>query len=379
YCSLLLYLRAMGGFWVHGMKLLTFYQLHANILSMPEDINKITEEMLSGLDARSKDIVVRRFGLKDEKPETLESIGKEYGITRERVRQIESNAKKALSGLETLYRPIYNLLTDVFAEHGGVLAEEHAVELTRERTGQSYSSNLVHFHLDVLPHFKHATREKLFDSHWRHEQHIHERIEDIVIIARDILKKHNHPIPLDDLIAEIQSHLLEAHHLEVGREPIYAALVASKHIAPTAFNEWGLIGWAETSPRGVGDKAYAVLRRHGKPTHFRDITAMINEASFDAKQANPQTVHNELIKDSRFVLVGRGLYGLKEWGYVSGTVADVLESVLRTALTPMTREELIDEVLKQRLVKKNTILLSLQNNKRFKKTGENRYTLQQVA
>ncbi|MEX0650053.1 MAG: HTH domain-containing protein [Candidatus Andersenbacteria bacterium] len=343
---------------------------------MPQDLNQITEEMLSGLDARSKDIVVRRFGLKSDKPETLESIGKEYGITRERVRQIEANAKKVLGALENLYKPAYDLLTNIFASHGGALAEKHVVELTRENTGKPYSPNIVHFHLDVLPAFYHTTREKLFDPHWRHEQHVHERIEDIVLIARDILKKHNHPISLDSLIAEIQSHLQEMHHLQLPREPIYAALVASKNIAPTAFNEWGLIGWAETSPRGVGDKAYAVLRRHEKPAHFREITEMINDAKFDHKQANPQTVHNELIKDSRFVLVGRGLYGLKEWGYVSGTVADVLESILKQAQHPLSREELIEEVLKQRLVKKNTILLSLQNNKRFKKTGEDRYTVQ---
>jgi len=105
---------------------------------------------------------------------------------------------------------------------------------------------------------------------------------------------------------------------------------------------------------------------------------MINEANFDHKQANPQTVHNELIKDSRFVLVGRGLYGLKEWGFMAGTVADVLESILKKAQQPLSREDLIDAVLKQRLVKKNTILLSLQNSDRFEKLGKNQYGLREA-
>lgn len=342
---------------------------------MSEDLDHITKEMLDVLDDRSKDIIERRFGLKTNKPETLESIGKEYGITRERVRQIESNAKKALAALEKLYTPVYEMLTNIFAGHGGALSEEHVAELTRKYAAKPYSDTMVHFHLDVLPHFYHTTREKLFNPHWRHDLHVHEKIEDVVSIARDILKTYNHPINLETLVGEVQTHLRDEHHVEIEYDPIYAALVASKHIAPTAFGEWGLIGWAETSPRGVGDKAYAVLRRHKKPTHFRDITKMINEAGFDQKTANPQTVHNELIKDSRFVLVGRGLYGLKEWGYVSGTVADVLASILKEAQHPLTREDLIEEVLKQRLVKKNTILLSLQNNKRFKRTDEDKYTL----
>ncbi len=340
------------------------------------DLRSLTEAMLKVLDARSKDIIVRRFGLKKDRRETLESIGQEYGITRERVRQIEANARKVLAALEEIYAPARATLASIFTEHGGALAEHHVVELTQERTNQDVPSNLVHFHLHILPEFTFVSRAKLFDPHWRQEQVLHPRLEDIIIAATEILKKHNHPLALDELIGNIQTKLgvLEE---DLSRRTIYAALVASKNIGPTAFDEWGLIGWAETTPRGVGDKAYAVLRRHGKPAHFREITSLINEAGFDHKRANPQTVHNELIKDSRFVLVGRGLYGLKEWGYMSGTVADVLEAILREAEAPLTREELIDEVLKQRLVKKNTILLSLQNTSRFRKTDENRYTLRE--
>lgn len=336
------------------------------------DFDQVTESMLKVLDARSKDIIVRRYGLKADKRETLEGIGKEYGITRERVRQIESNAKKALTALDETYLAANELLAGIFADHGGLLTEEHATELITKRLGQAVSINTVSFFLEILPNFTYKSTEKLFNPHWRHEPSLNTRVEDIVAIATDILKEANHPTNLSILIEAIQQKVGSA---DVSRDVIYATLVASKNISRTAFEEWGLIGWAETSPRGVGDKAYAVLRRHGSPTHFRDITNMINEAKFDHKKANPQTVHNELIKDSRFVLVGRGLYGLKEWGFMTGTVADVLEAILRKSEQPLTREELIDRVLKQRMVKKNTILLSLQNTQRFKKTDKNRYTL----
>ena len=53
--------------------------------------------MLFGLNQRSREIIQRRFGLLNGKKETLDKIGKHYGITRERVRQIISEALKNIS------------------------------------------------------------------------------------------------------------------------------------------------------------------------------------------------------------------------------------------------------------------------------------------
>ena len=58
-------------------------------------------------------------------------------------------------------------------------------------------------------------------------------------------------------------------------------------------------------------------------------------------------------------MVGRGLYALKEFGYTKGTVAEVIESLLRKK-SPLTKQEIIEGVLKQRHVKKGTISLNLQ-------------------
>lgn len=332
---------------------------------------ELTDAALQALDERSRDIIVRRFGLGKDEKETLESIGKEYGITRERVRQIEANAKKELTLMRDLFTSIENLLTNVFKDHGGLMAEAHAVEVVNAQTNANVSPHTLHFYLTIIPHFSSNQPNALFETHWKHEESLHDQIEAIVLAAMEILKEKNAPISLPELIEQISKRL----NGNVSDSHIRAALKASKHVSPTAFGDWGLIGWAETSPRGVGDKAFAVLRRNGKPAHFRDITTMINDASFDQKKANPQTVHNELIKDGRFVLVGRGLYGLKEWGYMAGTVADVLESILAKATKPMSKQELVEEVLKQRMVKKNTILLSLQNTSRFDKVGKDLYAI----
>ena len=51
-----------------------------------------TKKLLGSLDERPRLILINRFGLESNNPRTLESIGREYGITRERVRQIEAFA-----------------------------------------------------------------------------------------------------------------------------------------------------------------------------------------------------------------------------------------------------------------------------------------------
>ena len=92
------------------------------------------------------------------------------------------------------------------------------------------------------------------------------------------------------------------------------------------------------------------------------------------KEAHVATTHNELIKDDRFVLVGRGLYALSEWGYSNGVVRDVIKTVLKDK-GALTKEDVIKEVLKQRQVKENTIYVNLQNPRYFRKDVKGRYSL----
>jgi len=54
------------------------------------------EQALARLEPRLRDVVERRFGLTGRNPQTLESIGNDLGITRERVRQLETRALKEL-------------------------------------------------------------------------------------------------------------------------------------------------------------------------------------------------------------------------------------------------------------------------------------------
>jgi hypothetical protein len=152
----------------------------------------------------------------------------------------------------------------------------------------------------------------------------------------------------------------------------------SKELGRNVFGEIGLVSWAEVKPKGVRDKAYLVLKRENKPKHFTEIAKLINSTGFSSKKANIQTVHNELIKDSRFVLVGRGMYGLSEWGYQPGTVKEVLVGILKGSQKPIARADLIAKVLDTRMVKENTILLNLQDSKVFSKREDGSYVLRKA-
>ena len=323
---------------------------------------------------RVREVLEKRFGLKNEGKETLEAIGKSYGITRERVRQIESD------GLKLLARPaVYGLAESVFAaleehlrEHGGVAKNEQLY--------QSLATEKDHPHIEFLltvgKQFQKARETEEAHGTWFADKNAKSTADKIIAGAVLGLEEKKTPVSraemLDILAAEAEKVL--------GHKPKEPALLAylgvSKLIGQNPYGEYGLVSWPTIHPKGVRDKAYIVLAKYGKPMHFREVAEAINKMAWTKKPAHHQTVHNELIKaSSRFVLVGRGLYALREWGYTPGTVADVMQSVLKDAGQPMAREEIVRQVLEKRFVKENTILLNLQNRSIFGRNAEGRYHL----
>lgn len=336
-------------------------------------VNSISE-VLKSLNSRSQDVISKRFGLKTGGVETLESIGKKYKITRERVRQIEETSLRELrKSFDSL-----NLKEQVSKIRGIVQNYDNVVRqdfLFYEFSG-SHQYNKVNaalvFLMTISSVFDFYPEDDDYFSFWtfKDPSYVNKARETVAKLIQAI-KKQGSVIPEAELVSFFNKAVQESIN---DKKIILSNLSLSKRIGKNIFGEFGLHNWTEIKPKGIKDKAYLVLKKNSKPLHFRDIASSINKYRFDSKKANVQTVHNELIKDKRFILVGRGLYALSEWGYEAGTVKDILISIIKKN-GPMEKDKVMAKTAEVRFVKPNTILLNLQDKKLFKKDEKGLYIL----
>lgn len=329
------------------------------------------------LPKRVRDVLTRRFGIHGKDRETLEAIGQRYGITRERIRQIEAaglDTLKDLVGQDALKRYV-DMLHEHVTAHGGVMEQDHLLtSFQREQLGQAQPepslSGSVLLLLSVSDKFDRRRGSQDFYPHWYvHADHVR-NMETVLKALHGHFTKNPRTLKLNEMVT-----LMAEQQLSFTPTSIETYVEVSRHMGQNPYGEFGLIHWPEVRPKGVRDKAYLVLKNHGKPLHFLEVTRLINEQGFSPRRALAQTVHNELIKDKRFVLVGRGIYGLSQWGYKPGTVRDVIVEVMKAEPGPMAREAIVQKVLKHRFVKPNTIVLNLHNRKEFVKMPDGRYRL----
>jgi len=339
------------------------------------------------LDTREQAVLKQRHGLENERI-TLEEIGKKLGVTRERVRQIAKQALKKLADKKQGYENSHLLdlrLKEILENYGGLREEESLLNDFFGMSASAKQAAYLVFFLDHLSEFSHKAPFK--KSSWQlvgAPANLHGDLEKLIYLYLD---GKDNPQTIDDIhdyldnredFSSWQQKFQAAwpgRDNHVWKNVIEAYLELSEIIAVNPFAEWGLATSPLVKPKRMGDKIYLVLKKNGKPIHFNDITGNINEYEFDHRKAYAPTVHNELILDGRFVLVGRGIYALREWGYQEGTVADVLARILNEADNPLTREELIESVLKERMVKEGTIHLALTNRSKFKRLEDGSYTI----
>lgn len=332
-------------------------------------VKVVTKKLLTAIPERSRIIIARRFGLdKDTEKMTLEAIGETYDITRERVRQIEANSIASIRKSDAFKEEakVFEELALYIKKIGGVVAEHDLLDhLSKDLSTQNH----FHFLLIIGDQFKKEKETEDFHHRWHVDAELSKKIH-------DALKKLYTNLSDEALIPETEMIKSFMDNVKDVSEDIKNAEVAkrwlriSKHIDKNPLGEWGKSGSTNVRVKGIRDYAYLAMRKHGSPVHFKEIAKLIQTVF--GKRAHEATTHNELIKDERFVLVGRGLYALAEWGYVSGVVRDVIRKVLNK-YGPMTREEIFNRVMKERYVKENTVLVNLQNSSYFKKDADGKY------
>lgn len=332
----------------------------------------VVKKLLSTLPERARQVLISRYGLgKDPAKMTLESIGDKYGITRERVRQIENAGIANIRKSKTFKEEAKSFaeIEALFESLGGIISEEDFLNYITPK--DKSLQNEVHFLLVT----GHAFNKRKEDDDFKHRWHTNEAHAKKVEEALSKLYKslsNDDLLPESEIISAFLKHLEDINENYKKEEVLKRWLSLSKKISRNPLGEWGVSHSKNINVKGIRDYAYLAIRKHGSPIHFREVAKSIS--SLFNRKAHMATTHNELIKDSRFVLVGRGLYALSEWGYINGVVKDVIAKVLEKN-GPLTKEEIISKVLKERYVKENTILVNLQNNKFFKKDKQDRYSL----
>ena len=335
------------------------------------DVDGAIEAILGAIDQeREREIVTRRFGLYDRK-ETLEQIGELLGITRERVRQLEkailirlkiAGEEGKIPAIETTEKDIVRQLSEI-----GRLAT--VADLTDELLGSKASPLArarVQFIATLAPRLTVVDENDNYKAavgiaEYGDEKKIRTQVDDVV----KAVKAHGEPLTIDQLHEKL-SYEHPSH--------VRALASVSKHLSNLK-DMWGLNKWPTVNPKNIRDKIYVILLENGKPMHFSEIADAIKDSNFSRKNVTTQAIHNELIKDKRFVLIGRGIYALDSWGFVKGTVADTIANILRKSPEPLHRDEIVKRVLKNRQVKETTILLNLQSKPQFKRVAKATYSL----
>ena len=346
------------------------------------DVKQLTKAiagLIKSLSPRNRDIVSRRFGLKSGSHETLEAIGKSYGITRERVRQIEEFSLVQLTKAAPESKDLMRALAaakDLVSREGGVIRERALFRSVTGSDKDSVANASLAFALSLDRELVRTSENDRFHAFWALDKVAKESFVERVTALAAALRAHDAVTDQAGLISVAQSAGVNGvDGAKFGERHLASLLEVSKELGRNIFGELGLAHWSQIRPKGVRDKAYLVIKKPGNAQHFTDIAKLINQAKFDAKKTNVQTVHNELIKDDRFVLVGRGMYALAEWGYKTGTVRDVLTDILKGHGKALSRAELFAKVKDVRLVKENTILLNLQDSAAFVRDTNGNYQL----
>lgn len=355
----------------------TNFTINTQLSPQQVELHSLIEHLLIVLSDKEKYIIENRFALNENKKQTLEQIGQHFGVTRERIRQIEKSALRKLerNAQNTNIKILTEFAKALLEKEGGVAKDSYFKGLLMEILPNITQEELHDLHLALVldKDIDFESNTLKYNPHWRLTSFKAAVIKDVAKVSVKTLQKNKNVMATDKLTEKVNSAL--PYHL--SEKTIKNILQVAKDCKFTESGV-GLFSWRHIHPRTLRDKIQYILQREKKPLHFTKIADQIKSASFDDKRVNVQAVHNELIRNESFVLIGRGIYALKEWGYKTGTVSDVIVDILSDG-TARTREEITKAVLEQRHVKTITIYLNLKNKPEFVRVGRDKYTLTQFA
>jgi hypothetical protein len=334
------------------------------------DSTALVKKLLAAAPERAREVLIRRFGLgTNPVRETLEAIGDRSSITRERVRQIEAAGLDAIRASKVFKEasPAFEEIARFIDSLGAIVPEDHLLAALGK---DEKSRNRFRFFLVLDATFFRERETNEFLARWHIDHSTAKAIHDALSKLYTSLSD-DEVLTEADLLDRFLEELKGVNDAYKNEEVLKRWLSLSKHIGSNPLAEWGRMSAPAIRIKGIRDYAYLAIKRHGAPMHFSEVAKTIG--SLFSKKAHIATTHNELIKDPRFVLVGRGLYALTEWGYKPGVVRDVIREALSES-GPLKKDEIISRVKRARFVKDNTILVNLNDSRYFKRMKDGRYS-----
>ncbi len=346
------------------------------------NLSEKIKQLLSDLKEKERQVLIERCGLAGSKPKTLELVGKKLFLTRERIRQIEKRAFEKMQArgvVKEQFGPILDALKDLLEKYGGVLSEHIAVI---EMSKQIEQNNMPLFAYNIkfilrAGGFLKIKKSPLVKPSWTNLKNLSRPLLDKVVLEyTNILKTRNKVTKTKDLISLFkETEIYKKNQKVLNDKLLYGLLYIGQPLIKVEDTDtWGYFSWPDINPKTIHDWTYYVVKKYGKLIHFTKIGDLVHNTA-RKKKFNVKTVHNVLIADKRFVLVGNGLYALKSWGYEPGTVLDVIKRILKKEGAPLSSHEITKRVLLERQVKPNTILVNLQNKDEFRRVKRATYTL----
>jgi hypothetical protein len=313
-----------------------------------KELKKTLEKIFSNLSEKEKNIISQRFGIGTEKEKSLEEIGKKYQISRERVRQI---IEKVIEKTKKFFDPkVLDFLFEEINSKGGIKLED---EIKSEKGKE------VIFLMYYDQRFERVKKTKSYFAFWATNKEAKEKVKKILFELEKIFEKEKKILTLKE-IAEIFKE----------KEEVLKEYLKISRVIGERDGIFGLKKWPEICPRTARDKAYLILKKIQKPLHFKELAKL-------CQIKEERTLHNALIRHDEFVLMGKGIYGLKEWGVYDGTTKDILIKILKEKGKSLSKEEILEELKKHKLVKPATIFAVL-TSKEFKKDSQGKYTIEEI-
>ncbi len=346
-------------------------------ITKSKKIEQSFNKVLLWLSEKEREVIERRVGLFWER-ETLQSIWNSFSpsITRERVRQIEDTWIKKIWRIikATLLLDIQDKARDLLELHWGLLVKDKLInsiikELWLDRDINASIIEVVIQSSQEVSKSKPRLGAFTYFYLWNCSKSM---VDAIHKEALKVLRRKKDVMEQDSLYAIVKENLAsEISWITIPM--IDSSLDVFEDLVKWEETLIGLSRWKILNPKTLKDKAIYVMKKEKVPMHFVDISNKITDYLSESVKVN--TIHNELIRNSEFVLIGRWIYALKEWWFTPWAVIDVIADILEKNGWPMTTEEITAKVLETRNVKKTTIYMNLQNKKLIERVWRNYYQL----